>query len=114
MVVDDEIDVTYTLRKMLEVEGYQADTFNDPRVALKNFTPHVYDLVLLDIRMPKLDGFELYRQIRKRDGNARVYFMSAFEVYRDEFGRLPEANKSCFMKKPLDQKEIKKMLNQIQ
>lgn len=40
--------------------------------------------------------------------------MSAFEVHRDEFGRLPEANKSCFMKKPLDQKEIKKMLNQIQ
>lgn len=58
MVVDDEIDVTYTLRKMLEIEGHQADTFNDPTVALKNFKPHVYDLVLLDIRMPKLDGFE--------------------------------------------------------
>lgn len=113
MVVDDEIDVTYTLRKMLEIEGHQADTFNDPTVALKNFKPHMYDLVLLDIRMPKLDGFELYRQIRKKDENARVYFMSAFEVHRDEFGRLPDASISCFMKKPLDQKEIKNMLNQI-
>ena len=113
MVVDDETDVTYTLKKMLEIEGHQVDTFNDSTIALKAFQPRVYDLVLLDIRMPKMDGFELFKKIRKKDAEATVYFMSAFEVHRDEFGQLPDSNTSYFMKKPLDQNDIKLMLNQI-
>ena len=77
LIVDDEEDVTSILRKGLEKSGYVVVTFNDPIKALDNFIPGSYDLVLLDIKMPKINGFELFQQIQERDGNVKVCFMTA-------------------------------------
>ena len=66
MLVDDEQDITLTFTNGLKQNGFEVDAFNDPEHALTNFKPGYYDLLLLDVRMPKIDGFELYRKLRKK------------------------------------------------
>jgi two-component system, OmpR family, response regulator ChvI len=65
-VVDDEPDITNVLKKGLERQGFAVDTFNDPHSALASFQPKYYDLMIIDIRMPRINGFDLYRQLKKR------------------------------------------------
>ena len=67
MAVDDEADITFTLKKELEQSGFSLDVFNDPITALSNFKPEYYDLILLDVKMPEMNGFELYQEIQKKD-----------------------------------------------
>jgi DNA-binding response OmpR family regulator len=67
MAVDDESDITFTLKMILEQNGFSLDVFNDPTIALSNFKPGYYDLILLDVKMPQMNGFELYEEIRKKD-----------------------------------------------
>src|SRR5438128_3436129 len=81
MAVDDEADITFTLKKELEQSGFSLDVFNDPILALSNFKCDYYDLILLDIGMPQMNGFELYQEIKKKD---KVFFFkqkTAYEVY---------------------------------
>ena len=66
LIVDDEPDVTFTLKKGLEDEGFQIDAFNDPLEALSYFKAGQYDMLLLDVKMPKLNGFELYKELKNR------------------------------------------------
>ena len=110
LIVDDEIDVTYTLQKMLEKDGYDVHAYNDPHLALKSFKQGLYDLVLLDIRMPHMDGFKVFEGIRKKDDKVRVCFMTAFEVYRDQFGQLPSSDIQHFIEKPVDLIELRQIL----
>ncbi len=65
LIVDDEPDVTGTFKVGLEERGFKVETFNDPEMALSNFKPGKYDILLLDIKMPKMNGFELYEKIKK-------------------------------------------------
>jgi len=81
MLVDDEPDITFGLRIGLEDNGFEVDAFNDPRLALSNFKPSSYDILLLDIRMPKMDGFEFYVKMREIDDKVKVYFITASEMY---------------------------------
>ena len=83
--MDDEPDITLTLGKGLEQGGYDVDTFNDPLVALSNFKPDTYRLLILDIKMPNMTGFELYRKIKDVDSKAKVCFIAAFETYYEKF-----------------------------
>ena len=116
LIVDDEEDVTSILRKGLEKSGYKVVTFNDPLEALHNFNAGSYDLVLLDIKMPKMDGFELFQQIQKMDGSAKVCFMTAFDMYYQSLMELfPDSYSSmCFIKKPFAIQEfVKKISSQM-
>ena len=116
LIVDDEEDVTSILRKGLEKSGYVVVTFNDPVKALDNFIPGSYDLVLLDIKMPKIDGFELFQQIQAREGNVKVCFMTAFEIYYESLKELfPDSYSSmCFIKKTFAIHEfVKRIRNQM-
>jgi DNA-binding NtrC family response regulator len=102
LIVDDEEDITLILKKGLENYGYEIDTFNDPLLALSSFRAGSYDLILLDIRMPKMDGFELYEELQNIDGRVKICFMTAYEVYSEALKELfPESYSSiCFIKKP--------------
>jgi len=111
--VDDEMDITLFLKKALEDRGFQAVTFNDPLLALSNFTADSYDLILLDIKMPKMDGFTLYQELQKIDTKVKICLMTAFEVYYDALRELfPDSHESvCFIKKPFSVNDFVKKIN---
>jgi DNA-binding response OmpR family regulator len=77
LVVDNEKDITTTLQVGLEDGGFDVDTFTDPSLALKSFKPSFYDLVLIDIVMQDMDGFELYGQLKKIDPSVNACFLTA-------------------------------------
>jgi len=113
LIVDDEPDVTFTLKKGLEDEGFQIDAFNDPLEALSYFKAGQYDMLLLDVKMPKLNGFELYKELKKIDNRVKICFITAFEFYYDEFRRVfPKLNVRCFAKKPIAMDELAKILKE--
>lgn len=103
LVVDDEPDITTSVKNGLERKGFEVHTHNDPLKALENFKPDVYDLMLIDIRMPKMSGFELYREIKKKnEGKTKICFFTAFEVYYEEFRKMfPNLEVKCFIRKPI-------------
>ena len=103
LIVDDEEDITRLFKIALENSGLIVDIYSDPLVLLANYRAGIYGLLLLDIRMPKMNGFELYKRIRQIDDNAKVCFMTAFEVYYDEFkSAFPDLiEKECFIRKPI-------------
>src|ERR1044071_197519 len=83
LIVDDDPDITSMFRIGLEDSGFEVYSYNDALQALANFKPHFYDLLLLDINMPKMDGFELCRRILEIDVNVRICFITAAEINMD-------------------------------
>jgi DNA-binding response OmpR family regulator len=115
MVIDDEPDLTLFFSMTLEYHGYVVDAFNDPKNALSNFKPDYYDLIVLDIKMPGMDGFELYKEIQKIDNKANVCFLTASELYYEEF-REKEYNaldKNLFIRKPIGNDELIKEIDRL-
>jgi two-component system response regulator ChvI len=117
MVVDDEPDLISILEVVLEENRFEVDTYDDPIIALKSYRAGVYDLLILDIKMPKMDGFELCDEIKKIDNKIKVCFLTASEMYyknsrREKYCSL---DKDLFIQKPIANEdlvdEINKMLN---
>jgi DNA-binding response OmpR family regulator len=107
LLVDDEQDITFSFRMGLENNGFVVDTFNDPKEALSNFKSGFYDLLVIDIKMPKMNGFELYQEIEKIDNKAKVCFITAFEVYYESLREVFRTVKvDCFIKKPITNEEL--------
>jgi DNA-binding response OmpR family regulator len=115
LVVDDEPDLTKLCSLALEYHGFKVDTFNDPQEALSNYKPDYYDLVILDIKMPKMDGFQLYDEIKKEDPQAKICFLTASELYYEEFRKKEyhALDKNLFIRKPIDNEELVKDVNRI-
>ena len=115
MIVDDEADITYALKVGLEGKGFNVQAYNDPTVALTHFTPNSFDLAILDIRMPKMSGFELYREMMKVDGKTKILFLTAFDVHREEFGKMfPDVKVEVFLKKPITIAKLVSKLKEIE
>jgi DNA-binding response OmpR family regulator len=111
LVVDDEPDITHVIKHGLEAAGFMVDAFNDPAQALSHFKPDYYNIMIFDIKMPKMTGFQLYRQIRKQDTKTSVCFMTAFDVYKEEFEKMfPSYDVKCFIKKPVRIKDLQAMV----
>ena len=102
LIVDDEPDIISAFKMVLEMNDFEVDTYNDPLSALANFKQNAYGLVILDIRMPHINGFELYKKIRTVDDKVNVCFMTAFDDYRQEFKKsFPMLDEiKCFIRKP--------------
>jgi DNA-binding response OmpR family regulator len=115
-LVDDETDQTLSFKIGLENSGFKVDAFNDPEEALSNFKTGTYDLLLLDVRMPKMNGFQLYEELEKIDDKAKVCFITAFEVYYRSLREVfPDIKIDCFIKKPIDMEElVKKVRYELQ
>ena len=118
LLVDDEPDVLYTIKNILEDNGFQVDTFYDPIISLKFYKSSYYNLVILDIKMPKMDGFELYTKIREKDSKVKICFLTASEMYyekfrktRSELGRI--IGEDCFIQKPIKNEDLVKKLTDI-
>ena len=115
LVVDDEPDLTMVCSLALQYHGFKVDTFNDSQEALSNFKPDYYDLVILDIKMPNMDGFELYEKIKKKDDKVKICFLTASESYYEEFRKKEYSalDKDLFIKKPIDNDDLLKEVNKI-
>ena len=115
MVVDDESDLTLFYRMSLEYYGFEVDAFNEPKKALSNFKPDYYDLVVLDIKMPDMDGFELYNEILKIDSKSNVCFLTASELYYKEFREKEYSaiDKDLFIRKPIRNEELIKEIYRL-
>jgi CheY-like chemotaxis protein len=77
LLVDDEPDITMAISIALEADGFEVHSYNSPKLALFNFKPDYYDLAILDIKMPKMDGFRLYNQMKNIDGRIEICFITA-------------------------------------
>jgi CheY-like chemotaxis protein len=97
LVVDDEPDINLTFKTGLEANGFVVDAFSDPVLALSNFKPGVYDLLLLDVRMPQINGFELYEKLRKIDSNVKACFITAHDVYYQSLKEIFPASKEMLL-----------------
>lgn len=106
MFVDDEKDILSTVKRGLESNNaFTVDTFSSGESALQAFESHpenYYDLVITDIRMPKMNGFELYRRIKEKNHSMKIAFITAFEINKEEFNKvMPSVNVIDFISKPL-------------
>lgn len=110
LLVDDEKDIALSFALALEKNGFLVDTYNDPLIALSNFKTDLYDLVLLDIRLPHMDGFELYDEIRNRDKKVKVCFISGYQM---NYLALREQGLQidCFISKPIKIDDLLKKIS---
>lgn len=109
LIIDDDPDVTMTLRKVLEESGYSTDSYTDPVGAYKNFRDGLYDLVLLDILMPVVDGFLLYQKIRRTDSMVKICFLTASEFFHEEIRKeqgIGGLDQESFLRKPIEIKDL--------
>lgn len=121
MVVDDEKDILRIIKRDLESSDskftFKVDAFSDSELALSAFKSHpndYYDLVLTDIRMPKMNGFELYRHIKQRNPAMKIAFITAFEITKEEFSKvLPSIDVKHFIKKPITMSNLRPKLRSI-
>jgi DNA-binding response OmpR family regulator len=117
LIVDDESDVNLTLRMVLEENGFKVDSFTDPLLALENFKGEsdLYDMLILDIRMPDMNGFELYKEIKKIDDKVKVCFLTAGEMDYEQFEKdlFSALDENCFIQKPIQNETLIKRLNRI-
>lgn len=115
MIVDDEQDITTIFKIGLEKNEFIVTTFNNSLEALSKFKAGIYDLLILDIRMPGMNGFKLYQKIRELDNKVKVCFLTAFDEYRGEFTRsFPFLDKvNCYLKKPITIQDLIKRLTDL-
>ena len=112
MVVDDERDILRIIKRDLEANNntFTVDIFSSSEQALQAFEGHPkdnYDLILTDIRMPKMNGFELYRRIKEKNPAMKIAFITAFEINREEFNKvLPSIDVKDFIIKPISMSDL--------
>ena len=108
LVEDDEPDLTQVSTLALEYYGFKVDSFNGPQEALTKYESGLYDLVILDIKMPKMDGFELHDKIKKKDPKAKVCFLTASKLYYEEFRKKEYCamDRNLFIRKPIENEEL--------
>jgi DNA-binding response OmpR family regulator len=113
LVVDDEPDILLALKIVLESNGFRTEAFGDPILALRSFIAGSYDLALLDIRMPRITGLGLYKELRKIDNKIRVCFLSAISNYQEFVKYFPTINEIQVIVKPVDNQTLIHRINKI-
>jgi DNA-binding response OmpR family regulator len=113
LVVDDEPDILLALKIVLESNGFRTEAFGDPILALRSFIAGSYDLALLDIRMPRITGLGLYKELRKIDNKIRVCFLSAISNYQEFAKYFPTINENQVIVKPVDNQTLIQRINKI-
>ena len=114
LVVDDESDICLTLATVLKDNSFVVHTFDDPLLALENFRKELYDLLILDIKMEKMNGLELYREIKKIDYKVKVCFLAASKFNYGAFiDVLSDLKENQFIQKPIQNEDLIKTINEI-
>jgi CheY-like chemotaxis protein len=104
LIVDDDPDISNLYKLSLERDGFVVDTFNDPLLALSDYKVGTYGLLLIDIKMPRMNGFELYQKLKNMGDKPKICFITAFEEFNNQFRELfPDLKeKVSFLIKPIE------------
>ena len=118
LLVDNEPDVTYAIRTVLEDNGFEVDSFNDPVLVSETYKSNYYDLVILDIKMPKMDGFQLYDRIRQKDRKTKICFLTASEMFYESLRQARNLigdvlGEQYFIQKPIKTDELIRRLTDL-
>jgi two-component system catabolic regulation response regulator CreB/two-component system response regulator ChvI len=115
LLIDDSRDLTDSIKIGLRGnEGIRVDSYNDPVEAALEFRAGVYDLVFLAMRMPKMNGFQVYRELKKIDADIPICFLTSFDVHESEFSLLfPGMNAQQFMTKPITIRALKSKVTEM-
>jgi DNA-binding response OmpR family regulator len=114
LILDDEMDSNITLETVLQHNGFKVDSYEDPILALENFKTCFYDLAILDIKMPKMNGFLVYREIKKLDRRIKVCFLTAGQTYSEIHNDiLSSVGVKCFIRKPIENEDLIKRIHEI-
>jgi two-component system, OmpR family, response regulator ChvI len=111
LVIDDELDICIMLKVVLEHNEFIVNYCNKPIIALDEFKPNFYDLIMLDIQMPEINGFQLYRKIRNRDNKTKICFLTASESLFDIAHKFTQVY--TFIRKPVDNNELIRIINDV-
>jgi DNA-binding response OmpR family regulator len=115
LVVNDEADINTTVRKVLEDRGFKVDSYEDPHLALENFKPQYYDLVMIDSKMPQMSGFAFYKRVNTLDKKVKTCFLTAAELQSEHYsddtlGSLPT---NCFIRIPIENERLLERIEEI-
>ena len=114
LLVDDEHDNNLIFTIGLQDAGFEVDSYNDPEMALAAFKSNYYDLLLLDIKMPTMDGYELYEKLKKIDDKVKVYFLTASERYKEEHRpSFLSSGSTSFVTKPITVDDLVRKVNEM-
>ena len=118
LLVDNEPDVTYAIRTVLEDNGFEVDPFNDSVLVCDTYKSNYYDLVILDIKMPKMDGFQLYDRIRQKDRKTKICFLTASEMFYESLRQARNLigdvlGEQYFIQKPIKTDELIRRLTDL-
>jgi DNA-binding response OmpR family regulator len=114
LLVDDEHDNNLIFTIGLQDAGFEVDSYNDPEMALAAFKSNYYDLLLLDIKMPKMDGYELYEKLKKIDDKVKVCFLTASERYKEEHRPcFLSSGSTSFVTKPITVDDLVRKVNEM-
>jgi two-component system, OmpR family, response regulator ChvI len=112
LIVDDEAEIVSIFKMILEMNDFEVDGYTNPESALFNFKPNEFGLLILDIRMPIMNGFDLFKKMKVVDSKVVACFITPFEDYREEFkgsSTVPD-DANCFIRKP---KAIEDLVNHV-
>lgn len=116
MIIDDEEDILDVLTKGLSKDGYQVHGFTDPLAAVKHIESGCQDcdLAICDVRMPRMSGFELAREVRRINPRVKIIMMTAFEVNKIEFDRMfPSTTIESVIRKPFSPSKLVMLVNEV-
>jgi CheY-like chemotaxis protein len=116
LLVDNEADITYALENVLENYGFSLDSFNDSMLALNSYKSNFYDLIILDIKMPNMDGFELFNKIKEKDPKVKICFLTASELFYEEYRKKryvlgEKLGEEYFLQKPIKTDDLVQKIN---
>lgn len=115
MIIDDDSDILLILEMILESNNFVVEAFSDPLSALHAYKSSYYDLILIDLKLPQINGFDLYKRIRKIDNETKICFITASEQYHKQYREkeFSTFNEDLFILKPIETEELIKKINGI-
>jgi len=115
LIVDDELDVCTVYQIALQEANFECISYTNEAKALQEFKPYFYDLILLDIKMPMINGFELCKKIRQIDNNTRIIFITASKEFYASFRKehYPELSNIVLIQKPIKNEELVAIVNRV-
>jgi DNA-binding response OmpR family regulator len=110
LVIDDELDICIMLKVVLEQNGFLVNYYSNPIIALDELKSNFYDLIILDIQMPEINGMQLYREIRKRDIKTKICFLTGSETLFEIAHKFTSVYNFT---KPVENKELIRIVNDV-